>query len=138
MTSPEKQSHTAEPWECDDEAQVCAFNQVVAQCDLSMVGDANARRIVAAVNACTGIPTDRLEKTAALGGIKQVLERAGNNTLERDRLREQRDQLVEALKFWIPDEDVISQGPVLRTHRHKWSEHVALLAAIQSQEKKHG
>lgn len=144
MTKPAEQGHTKEPWNVDDFGlHVFSERKLVAGCgghqdnftpELPAINAANARRIVACVNACTGIPTDRLEKTAALGGIKHVLERAGDNTLERDRLLEQRDQLVEALKH--ARSSMRTFAP--RLFEGDVEDIDLLLSAIQSQEKDRG
>ena len=53
--------------------------------------EANARRIVACVNACATMPTDDLEEMVSVGGnIRNLAEFA-------DELRKQRDALLAAL-----------------------------------------
>ncbi|MFQ1917901.1 hypothetical protein ACK35P_10865 [Aeromonas veronii] len=55
--------------------------------DISDEMCANARRIVACVNACRGLPTDELEQKGLVAAV-------GTQLLEADR---QRDELLEAL-----------------------------------------
>jgi hypothetical protein len=69
-----------------------AFQQVGVVIDLDY---ANARRIVACINALQGVPTEQLEE-AARAGIKDVS--MGNLFSSRLALQKQRDQLREALK----------------------------------------
>jgi hypothetical protein len=60
----------------------------------------NARRIVACVNACAGIPTGDLE-SASVASYWQGVE------LNRQRLSEQRDELLAALEqalAWVEGE----------------------------------
>jgi hypothetical protein len=62
---------------------------------------ANARRIVACINALQGVPTEQLEE-AARAGITDVS--LGNLFSSRLALQKQRDQLREALKFYANPE----------------------------------
>ena len=55
------------------------------------VHEANARRIVACVNACEGISTDELEEIASTGGMLGPREDVA-------RIAKQRDELLAALK----------------------------------------
>lgn len=76
--------------------------------------EANARRIVACVNACDGLSTDLLEKAAITAGHIEARERLSFCTQkieeERDQLMLQNAQLLAALR------DVISWVP----GREKW------------------
>lgn len=56
--------------------------------DISDEMCANARRIVACVNACRGLPTDELEQKGLVAAV-------GTQLLEADQLR---DELLEALE----------------------------------------
>ena len=88
--------HTKEPWRIgkpppngeqtigDSKGLMVAVTTVGG----GVSSEANARRIVACVNACAGIPTDGLEKTRL---EKDVL-------LEIYNLRKQRDELLTALE----------------------------------------
>ncbi len=71
---------------------------------------ANARRIVACVNACEGIPTDHLEKCTATCAVDRIL-------IERDALKVQRDELLAALKIIadgnLPDGDIANMPVML-------------------------
>ncbi len=75
--------HTAEPWKTDQFYIVADVpggrpgGEVIVQCYPTTsryanrpLNIANARRIVAAVNACEGIPTEALEE----GAVKDLLE----------------------------------------------------------------
>lgn len=67
-------------------------------------GEANARRIVAAVNACAGIPTEVLETWAADSGVARRVGLANIAlTAELTALRAQRDELAEALEVALRD-----------------------------------
>lgn len=93
--------HTKEPWfvhEADDSLAVSSATReyMVPICSVS-VGvnesfeseqQANARRIIACVNACDGIPTEFLEREQYLGTAAFSL---------RDQLKQQRDELLTAL-----------------------------------------
>lgn len=94
--------HTAEPWRVvrgeityrsDDDDQSFGMN-----CPVDIVDDANARRIVACVNALQGVPTEFLEKAVQMG-ITDVSQ--GNLFSSRVELRSQRDQLLEALEKMV-------------------------------------
>jgi hypothetical protein len=98
------QDHTPEPWRLlnhewrnmliyGDDPRV-KEGRFIAEVNLYFSGaEANARRIVAAVNACAGVPTAELEEVGGhFGGVyadakKRIAERT-----------EQRDRLLEALR----------------------------------------
>lgn len=107
------QKHTPEPWHAPGIGEVCdeSGRCIGIMIDCNPVeeelrpdpeleeGDANARRIVACVNACAGIDTAHLE--LALAGGVTVLQ-------ELDRVNQQRDQLRAALEDvmkWIENWD---------------------------------
>lgn len=81
---------TKEPWIVEymgsDESDVVGASGVSIICGMS---DANARRIVACVNACAGIPTDALD-----GGSDEYADLS----LMIGTLSDQRDELLAALK----------------------------------------
>lgn len=108
-------THTKEPWSLGEEdrhgdtpinaADWRSLALVVTHMhggeDQCPEGLANARRIVACVNACAGIPTDTLE-------LVPSFERAGIKTIRE--IEQQRDELLSALKDvmlwinnWTPD-----------------------------------
>lgn len=78
------------------------------------ISEPDARRIVAAVNACAGLSTDLLEKAALTAAHIEERERLSFCTQkieeERDQLQQQNAQLLAALR------DVISWVP----GREKW------------------
>ena len=98
------QKHSPEPWEIDDEyvqqgdVAICH----VLSIDSDIEGDwvrgpiteANARRIVACVNACAGLPTEQLESSPPGGILNGV---AG--------LIAQRNELLAALEIIAASEE---------------------------------
>jgi len=98
-------SHTKEPWathEGDDDVIVSATDPHVS---LLSVKDGtfgcfwnaeDARRIVACVNACAGIPTDDLEASPKLG-LLHLAEFANDLVKQRDDLLES----AEEIKSWL-------------------------------------
>lgn len=99
-----EQKHTPEPWRVTGTGTIRYIDapvgngmlQEVASCMRVEYGDmeANARRIVACVNACKNIPTERLEM-ALPGQMKTSLD---NLCAEIEKLESQRDMLLEALE----------------------------------------
>lgn len=71
--------HTAEPWRQDGQYILNQSDEIFVSTD-----EANARRIVACVNACSGIPTECLEFGPEAVAPASVLQ--------------QRDQLLAALE----------------------------------------
>ncbi len=110
------EQHTPTPWgfSRDDENGV-EFNitsdkwYVAVCCDEPGNGtsQSNARRVVACVNACAGIPTDDLEQCPS-GGLFHIADHA-------NELVKQRDELLAALEkaantFWkLKDADIHAQ-----------------------------
>lgn len=93
-------SHTKEPWEygedCDSEWYVkrAETNEQLAFTVVSAPGiaEANARRIVACVNACKGVSTEWLEANKSIVVL-------GAPIADRFRaVEQQRDELLAALK----------------------------------------
>lgn len=90
------QQHTPEPWEVSalggglhaNDVPICQFFNDCG--DDFQNHEANARRIVACVNACAGIPNEQLE----CDNIEFV--RIFN---ERNHLKQQRDELHKALQY---------------------------------------
>jgi len=69
-----------------------------SQLAYKVVDEANARRIVACVNACGGIPTEILEQAEKLG-ITDVL--TGNLFSSLIALQRQRDELLSAFQKFV-------------------------------------
>lgn len=105
-----EQGHTKGPWHCDGLADVdCVFDEGgkrVAMCrQPDRAGGtppnswdeakANARRIVACVNACEGIPAEILEIQNPGGALHGMTKKI---RAERDLLKEQIKELREALE----------------------------------------
>lgn len=89
--------HTKEPWRYDSQPGFCSE---LVGADGILIGafvddptKADARRIVACVNACAGIPTEEL--------LVDNVE-FGRMLKERARLTKQRDDLVVAVKQATP------------------------------------
>lgn len=96
-------SHTPEPWmvDPDDRPGYEWNNHIVSATDPNQTicfmthdntpenieGEANARRIVACVNACKGIKTESLEMNV----LSWITDETGENPLQRER-----DELLEA------------------------------------------
>jgi hypothetical protein len=95
-------SHTPEPWEVTDLRYIRQSNEprhVVARASKMGGMEANARRIVACVNACAGFNTGQLENVLLFGDtLKQRFMVLSNLETE---LRCQRDGLLLALEYAI-------------------------------------
>lgn len=91
--------HTKEPWRTDAPSgfpgDVMAGKEMIARTTITEQSNAkaNARRIVACVNACAGISTEVLEQ-----GIDAVFGLAHDMRQERNALVRQRDELLTALE----------------------------------------
>ena len=95
-------NHTPEPWEVTDLRYIRQSNEprhVVARASKMDGMEANARRIVAAVNACAGIETYALElMTGELSLLNQVTHKLRERpTKKAVQYRKQRDALLAAL-----------------------------------------
>lgn len=75
--------HTKEPWSCNEFGYIYAGNPQFIVGHISQDAESNARRIVACVNACAGLPIDKLD----------VLVGSSIN-----ELKQQNAELVEALE----------------------------------------
>jgi len=91
-------SHTKEPWKIDpvEAAHIVTHDlkSIADMCGSYPVTNENARRIVACVNACAGVPTEVVEKYTHETALRVAL------VTQRDEIRqlEQRNaELVEAL-----------------------------------------
>ncbi len=70
----------------------------------------NARRIIACVNACAGIETDKLEAVAFLyphlpAGLK-------DSAIEYSEIKSQRDELIAAIKQTLDENGHLADGDV--------------------------
>lgn len=103
------EAHTPEPWLVWGDAQGFARvgtspNYTVAACMHTPGVDsyaANARRIVACVNACEGMSTESLESIAGRIASKSVLQMHANYVSNKAKvadLEQQRDKLLAALE----------------------------------------
>lgn len=86
--------HTPEPWRQEGLTILCADGHIIFRMDVSFYLPEErkeaARRIVACVNACAGIPTDQLES----GEARYVR----NELADIYALEKQRDELLAALE----------------------------------------
>lgn len=113
--------HTPEPWEVTDLRYIRQSNEprhVVARASKMDGMEANARRIVACVNACAGISTELLECPG--GNVAKV---AG-------RLMKQRDELLAALERLL--EGTMSMPNRGRSTEGKWTTINALTSSVDS------
>lgn len=95
-------NHTPEPWQLDDEPDTCtnfysddATGSIIGGCPEYKFAKrpiderkANARRIVACVNACAGLDTEDLERNGVIAASSDYFS----------KLKWQRDELLEALE----------------------------------------
>ena len=89
-----KTEHTPEPWKNVKGVHVVSGEKQIARCWVEnrpvSVAHANARRIVACVNACAGIPTEVLERyKLGIIGVDYKLT------------KQQRDELLAAIKKFL-------------------------------------
>lgn len=105
----QQETHTPEPWTYvpdeyneGDLAELCAGGSImaddyfIAAIHMDVPGyEANARRIVACVNACKGISTDVLEKPDASSDLISALRVV---EAERDALKADAERLAVALR----------------------------------------
>lgn len=94
-----KTEHTPEPWFWNEKyGEVCFRSKEDDQsygmaCPVDLTAEANARRIVACVNACSGIPTEALEDGSARAERDALREMTGGTFYE---IKKQRDELLAA------------------------------------------
>ena len=106
------QQHTPEPWRVfshswsNTSVLADGFDHAICGLDINHATEesqesdealmgANARRIVACVNACAGIPTEALEDGSARAERDQLREMTGGTFYE---IKKQRDELMKALE----------------------------------------
>lgn len=86
-------SHTKEPWSFSPAENGLEWGVEAGKWGVAICADApgdgtseaNARRIVACVNACAGIPTDDLERCPS-GGLFHLTDMANEVVKQRDNL----------------------------------------------------
>lgn len=96
--------HTTGPWSVDSDGSIEHNNvaNIINGADGTMIvygqiNDADARRIVACVNACEGLDTDKLERVPV--PFAQMLNVGFMELWEQyTTLKEQRDELLQALQ----------------------------------------
>lgn len=131
-------SHTKEPWRirchtCETPADIGeADDYTIEGADGTAVAfeprnldpnrGADARRAVACVNACAGIPTELLEQGLGLGAIRN------GEAIECDALEKQRNELLAALECiysWAHNWDSeFMNDPEWRDKDHPWIQSV--------------
>lgn len=106
LSSPTSQRAVRDEYETDFSLRVTAIDMpdqehlagIMVWGDTHKKSEETARRIVACVNACAGIPTDDLERYYNAGG---GIDEAMNEASLRDQVRviQQRDKLLSALEY---------------------------------------
>ena len=94
----DKNRHTPEPWTYGEDNDGWYLEKSGSQLAYQVVDEADARRIVACVNALQGVPTEQLEQAAKLG-ITDVS--TGNLFSYRIALQKQRDELLSAFQKFV-------------------------------------
>ena len=115
------QRHTIEPWRVHQDAsgdvfvssELTSFHiaEIGSEDDETVIPD--ARRIVACVNACEGIPTDDLEDTKLLPMLDSygvAIQQRDDLQAQVDELRAKADDLLEILSSIENDNGQISQA----------------------------
>lgn len=109
-----EQKHTPEPWKVSKKANrfICTeTGEVIAMCDglqAIELDKANARRIVACINAMAGIDDDNV--LFRRGSIGTVRKHIVTKQVQIEKLTAQRDQLRAALKAIADPYQVPSHG----------------------------
>lgn len=130
--------HTKEPWvvgvsadnglPCVDSTdstqpiEICEVWGVVDDKVADETALANARRIVACVNACEGIPQDWLEFGSS-GCLQNVRE-------ERNSYKQERDELLAALKRILPQYEALLRDCGLASE-HATEQARAIIAKVE-------
>ena len=129
MTTTTQDRHTPEPW-LAQHSQICKGSLAVSDCFRAEDGspEANARRIVACVNACAGYSTDALES-----GIS-VVRTAQKNMEARALAEAQRDELAAALRGFVDSTLYGAAHDTGRAHEFRplFDAARAILAKVQS------
>jgi hypothetical protein len=109
-------SHTREPWKLDTLGKtitsenavsiaICLNNPIIEQSPY-----ANARRIVACVNACAGIKTEHLERVGVIGASDTQQQRIAALEAELQASQQREGELREAMRLILEiaqDNDII-------------------------------
>jgi len=86
--------------------------------------EANAKRIVQCVNTCAGVTEAELASIQWHGGVKGMMARAVENAIEEEKVKQQRDELLAALKALAPD--------VAQPGWPSYDKAIALIAKVES------
>lgn len=144
--------HSKEPWMViendapeygDPEAcplgiQANDFQIATLMGDVSDINaESNARRIVACVNACAGIPSEQLEKDIAIGGEKAVIESMeatiSHHELEITRLGVALEIAHEAIRAGIMRRDkMLTAAKNLRDVKGRHNSEIAMKRLIDA------
>lgn len=91
--------HTQEPWHIFEGTVQSDTNWTICDARTKLKNaDANARRIVACVNACAGIPTERLESCRVV--LMSVdAEKLTEIAKQRDALQDKIDDLLDSVEY---------------------------------------
>lgn len=98
----DNQKHTPEPWKTgagyeqqEPGVYIYGGDGLIVSSEDTEITEANARRIVACVNACAGISTEQLEMDISVGGEKSIYE---SQEAKVQELIQQKNILLEAVK----------------------------------------
>lgn len=104
------EQHAPEQWQTYTDAADGCCRVATKDEDLGVIYEpANARRIVACVNACAGISTDGLESTG-LGGLQHIAEATFEQRMDRNQIEQQRDDLLAAAQQTIEENGHLADG----------------------------
>ena len=117
------EKHTREPWRVDTENDTVILAQRNLEVCATYTSDvtpeedeANARRIVACVNACAGYWVNQLESTIMeQGGFAAIIRDLGN---EKFQAKQQRDELLAAIKAYL-NENTPRNGELPSEHMQR-------------------
>jgi len=100
-----EQKHTQEPWQIEqsedsDYLRIGRIDErgIMPFVICSLHDEANARRIVACVNACAGAEESTLSVINAMGGLGEFWKDVGEANTQLMGIKQQRDELLNMLK----------------------------------------
>jgi hypothetical protein len=100
---PTKEEHTKEPWIADSHYVITEGHTPIAYCNhtdaYDGIGAANAKRIVACVNACAGIATGHLEGINAIENPSQTYEELKQRNAELL-------QVIKDIQQWVRKDEI--------------------------------
>lgn len=121
--------HTKEPWE--HEGTLVFIGRTVGGFDLRdcPAPEANARRIVACVNACAGMTTEEIENDIAVGGYIAIVK---CHQAHIEEIEKKRDELLSSLKSIKPVMVRVSKTSLERVAVYPADEIDAAIAKVKS------